>query len=184
MRRPKSSAMNDTDDVSIKAYLDTRLNLLNTAVTSCSTMQTDRINGVRDELIAIIAANDVRYRERFDAQSKALDFAATAAKEAVTTALAGTKEAALKTEQTADKRFADLGDLIREQFKGMGEKFDGVTLRVKSAEDRLNTTDGEARGGQHGKDERRSSWHIVIGVIGVILSFLGTLLFIMSLLRK
>jgi len=121
-----------------------------------------------EEILALIAANDLRYQQRFEAQGKALDAAFGAAKGAVDAALAGADKAAVKTELSADKRFADLGDLIREQFKGMNNKIEALSDRVKVTEDRLNLTSGEDIG-------KKAIWGLVITIIIIIISFLAFL---------
>lgn len=159
----------DSSDVDIKTYLETRLNLLTTDVDS-------KLVAIKNELVAIIAANDVRYQQRFDAQSKALEFAASAAKEAVTSALAGADKASIKTEQTSDKRFADLGDLIREQFKGLSQSVEAILKRLEIVETRLNVSGGEAAGGQHVKDNAMALWIMGTALAGALIALVGLLL--------
>lgn len=156
-------------DIDLKTYLETRLDLLTADVDS-------KLGAIKDELVAIVAANDVRYQQRFDAQSKALDFAAAAAKEAVTAALAGADKAAIKTEQTSDKRFADLGDLIREQFKGLSNALEGAVKRLDTIEGRLNVSGGETAGTRRAKDDMRALWMLLIATAGVVIGWLMSLL--------
>jgi len=122
-----------------------------------------------EEILALISANDLRYQQRFEAQGKALDAAFGAAKGAVDAALAGADKAAVKTELSADKRFADLGDLIREQFKGMNNKIEALSDRVKVTEDRLNLNSGEDIG-------KKAIWGLVITIVVIIISFLTFLI--------
>ena len=125
-----------------------------------------------EEVLALIAANDLRYQQRFEAQGKALDAAFGAAKGAVDAALAGADKAAVKTELSADKRFADLGDLIREQFKGMNNKLESLAARVTSAEDRLNTSYGENLGKKNIKEQGLAIWALVISVLIAAIAFI------------
>src|SRR6202035_2967575 len=65
-------------------------------------------NGERwtvDTLKVLINANDLRYSQRFQAQSEALSAAFTAQQNAVNAALAAADRAALKAENASEKRF-------------------------------------------------------------------------------
>ena len=136
----------------------------------------ERFRAERDEILVVISGNDLRYQQRFEAQGKALDAAFGAAKGAVDAALAGADKAAVKTELSADKRFADLGDLIREQFKGMNEKLESLSARVKVTEDRLNLTTGEAVGTRTSKEDTKSLWALGVSLIAMLLTGLALLL--------
>jgi len=136
----------------------------------------EKLQALRDELIALIAGNDLRYQQRYDAQGKALDAAFGAAKGAVDAALAGADKAAVKTELSADKRFADLGDLIREQFKGMATKLDGLENRLATVENRLNTGAGEAIGVRRSHDDSKAYWAIGISLVVAFLSLISRFL--------
>lgn len=134
-----------------------------------------KIDQLRAEIVALVAANDVRYQQRFDAQGKALDAAFGAAKEAVNAALAASDKAAVKTELSADKRFADLGDLIREQFKGMGQSTEALSLRITSVENRLNLSVGEGEGVRHTKDDSKAMWAIGISIAVAVMTLIAML---------
>ena len=121
------------------------------------------------EILSLIASNDLRYQQRFEAQGKALDAAFGAAKGAVDAALAGADKAAVKTELSADKRFADLGDLIREQFKGMNAMVSALADRVKATEDRLNLTSGEAVGVKAVKGDGMAILALIVSsIVGIV----------------
>lgn len=167
MRPSNSSQANDNDSSSIK-HIEERLDRLVVVIN-------EKLAAQHVDVLALINGNDTRYQQRFDAQSKALDFAAAAAKEAVTAALAGADKAAIKTEQMADKRFADLGVLIREQFKGMTTLFEGLSQRVKLTEDRLNLALGETTGMQHGKADSKAMWTLVLMAAAGLIALLAFL---------
>jgi hypothetical protein len=153
---------------SLKQDIDARLERLKSDID-------DKLKLQHDETLALIEGNDLRYQQRFEAQGKALDAAFGAAKEAVGSALSAADKAAVKTEISADKRFADLGDLIREQFKGMTGKLEGLAARVTTTEDRLNQTSGEDAGERRTKDDTGRLWIIGIGVAGWITALLSFL---------
>lgn len=150
-------------EMNLKDYVEGRFNRLERDIDS-------KLKCQQEEFLAIIAANDLRYQQRFDAQSKALDFAAVAAKEAVNASLANTDKAAVKTEQAADKRFADLGELIQEQFKGLTDKLDAIIHRVEVVEGRLNMSSGAVTGKRELKEDSRGLWAIFIAVCAVLLT--------------
>lgn len=157
------------EEVKLKDYVDGRFDLL------IANMQ-EKFTGLQEEFIALISSNDLRYQQRFEAQGKELDKAFSAAKEAVNAALAAADKAAAKTEQTADKRFADLGDLIKEQFKGLTDKFDGLTRRTEVVEGRLNLTSGQSEGS-------KSMWGYVAGAIVIIIGVAGIVLTAIHLMK-
>jgi galactokinase len=157
------------ENLSLKQYVETRLNLLTTEIET-------KIQMVRDEIIKLIEANDLRYQQRFDAQGKALDAAFSTAKSAVDAALAASDKAAVKTELTSDKRFADLGDLIREQFRSMSDKFDSTSQRITSIESRLNISAGEMVGTRTVKSDTKSLWALGISILLMLLTILSLIL--------
>jgi hypothetical protein len=60
---------------------------------------------VLDHVLAIIAANDRRYEQRFDASQKALELGLVAQKSAVDAALAAQNAAVIKAESATERRF-------------------------------------------------------------------------------
>ncbi len=151
-------------ELMFKDYVERRFNRLADDIN-------DKLKTQSDEVKSLITSNDLRYQQRFEAQGKALDAAFGAAKEAVNAALAGADKAAVKTEQTVDKRFADLGDLIKEQFKGILDKFDASLRRIEIIEGRLNLAFGETTGGQKIKEDQRGLWAIIISAGAALLVF-------------
>lgn len=147
----------------LKDYVEGRFNRLTCDID-------EKLKRQQGEFLAIVSGNDLRYQQRFEAQGRELEKAFSAAKEAVNAALAGADKAAVKTEQTADKRFADLGDLIREQFKGLVEKIDSAVRRIEAIESRINLTSGETAGGQKTKEDQRGLWAVLIAVGAVLLT--------------
>ena len=85
----------------------------------------DLKESVRDRLASVadlMAAADLRYQQRFDAQTKALDAALAAAKEAVQTALVAAEKATSKAETAADKRFDSVNE-FRSQLADQAATF-------------------------------------------------------------
>lgn len=75
------------------------------------------VETLRQHIVEIIAGQsrllaemDLRYQQRFDAQSKALDAALLAAQVAVNTALQSAKEAVAKAEVAAERRFESVNE--------------------------------------------------------------------------
>jgi 1-deoxy-D-xylulose 5-phosphate reductoisomerase len=125
-----------------------------------------KLKSLYDDMIELVSANDLRYQQRLDAQSKALDFAATAAKEAVNAALAGADKAAAKTELSADKRFADLGELIKEQLRSVAANIDASANRILRIEQWEATMTGKGVG-------YSAAWVFALGAVGLVSTLLG-----------
>jgi len=168
--------MTPTAGPSLETYLETRLNLLTVA---------------QD---AALAAADLRYEQRFDAQSKAvaaaflaqqtaMQTALIAAEKAVQAALAAADRAVSKAELAADKRFDALNELRQMlndtlknlvtrtesdgQYKGQTEKIEANAKRIDGLEGRLNVRDGETAGNRRTKDDSKSVLGVVVSLIGV-----------------
>jgi hypothetical protein len=156
-------------EMTLKEYVEGRFDRLVIAID-------DKLKRQQEEFLEIIQANDLRYQQRFDAQGKALDAAFGAAKGAVDAALAASDKAAVKTEQTADKRFADLGDLIREQFKGLSEKFDISSRRIEVTEGRLDKLSGKSEGSI-------SMWGYVAWAIVMLIALAGVVLTVVHVMK-
>lgn len=150
-------------EIDLKDYVEGRFDRLAKSID-------EKLKSLQDEFLSLVASNDLRYQQRFEAQGKELDKAFSAAKEAVSSALVANDKASVKNEQAADKRFDDLGVLIKEQFKGLTDKFDTVVRRIEVLEGRLNMSSGEAVGKHGSKEDSRSLWAILIAVGAVLLA--------------
>ncbi len=151
------------EDVSLKQYVETRLNLLTADLVN-------RVRVLRDEVVTAAAGADLRYQQRFEAQSLALGAAAMAAKEAVQAALQAAKEAVSKTELSADKRFEALGLLIEQRFKAMGEKIDDLARAAETLQGRVNLSTGAASGVQMSRDNARNQLMLLVAVVGALIA--------------
>lgn len=65
---------------------------------------------LKDSITQRFGDADLRYQQRFDAQTKALDAALAAQKEAVQTALVAAEKATSKAEVASDKRFESVNE--------------------------------------------------------------------------
>jgi hypothetical protein len=130
---------------------------------------------LKEAYYAAQLATDLRYQQRFEAQSDALAAAFLSqqtamktafdvAEKAVNAALAAADRAVSKAELAADKRFEALNELRQmlndmvatlitrveavQRFDGMTEKIDTSGRRVDALEARFNTLAGEMAGGE------------------------------------
>ncbi len=83
---------------------------------------------------ALLAEMDLRYQQRYDASSKALDAALLAAEKAVQTALTAAEKAVTKAETAAEKRF----DAVNE-FRAAYQDIISNQMPRAEAEQRLAT---------------------------------------------
>lgn len=120
-------------------------------------------------LVAIIAANDKRYEQRFTDSKTAVDAALNAAKTAVDAALSAAKEAVQKAEGASEKRFEGVNEFratLADQQRTLMPRSE-AELRMRALElqvDTLNKITAE-RGGQ--KVGAMSLWAWIAAVIGI-----------------
>ena len=92
---------------------DDRVTVMEHVTTLVATLDR-RFDSMHQDLKDLIAQrftdSDLRYQQRFDAQTKALDAALAAQKEAVQTALVAAEKANTKAELSADKRFDSVNE--------------------------------------------------------------------------
>lgn len=176
----------DHDRVTIMEYVTTLISTLDrrfdTLHQDLKDSITDRLDGTR----ALIDANDLRYQQRFDAQTKALDAALAAAKEAVQTALAAAEKATVKAEVAADKRFdavnefrQTLSDQAREfvradymlqAFEGRDQLIQALSDRIRELELARSATAGQQAGVQGKVTDQRAQLAAYLGVAGVLIT--------------
>jgi hypothetical protein len=101
-----------------------------------------------EHLKALLAEMDLRYQQRFDAQTTAINAALLAAEKAVT-----------KAETAADKRF----ELLNELRMGVATKsdYEAQEKLITSISSRLDKQEGKSTG-------LTSGWGYLIGAIGLI----------------
>lgn len=192
---PSRRSSDVNDGPSLASYIEVRLGLIQDSI-----KEKEQAN--RDSLLAVVeasklaqsaikdaqVANDLRYQQRFEAQSDALaaaflaqqtamQTALTVAEKAVQAALAAAERATSKAELAADKRFESLGELREmlgklitrveadQQFKGLAEK-------IVAVEARLNTTAGEDTGSRRSTNDSKSLVALGISILAIIIGAL------------
>lgn len=139
---------------SLGEYLETRLKLLD------------------KHLDDVMDASDLRYQQRFEAQSAALTAAFLAQQTAMATALLAAKEAVQAALAAAALATSKAEDDASDRSRGVVEKIDEVGGRIDKLGSRFDTLAGQLAGGGQGNAERRSQvasvMQVVGGVVGLI----------------
>jgi hypothetical protein len=147
------------DGPSLATYVETRFNLLTEAT--------------KDAL----AAADLRYQQRFEAQKTALDAARVADKEMVTASLASADRAVLKAEAASERRFESVNEFratLTDQQRTFIPRAEVEVLiralsdKVSSLESRQDRYDNQRRGAVGG-------WGYAVGAIGFVLMIAAAL---------
>lgn len=201
------------DGPSLQTYVETRLNLITEAMKENhlqhdldmnEMLQTTRLadSALRAFIEAQQAAADIRYQQRFEAQSDALaaaflsqqtamQTALAAAKEAVAAALAAQDRAGTKAEIAADKRFEALNELRQmlnsmlatlmtrsesdAKFAGQDDKIEAGAKRQDALETRFNIWQGESVGGRRTKDDNANAIRNTVAIVGGIVGVISLL---------
>lgn len=190
----------DSDGPNLSTYVETRFNLLTESLKDLAASQASALGSAIEALKAALAASDLRYEQRFNAQGDALaaaflsqqvamKTALEAAKEAVNAALAAADRAVLKAELAADKRFEALNELrqmlndtlkilmtrteVTQMVGAVIEKVDLAGKRIDSLEGRLNVLAGESSGNRRTKDDTRLYIGLGISILLLLLTFAG-----------
>lgn len=183
----------DEERMSVKDYLETRLNLITEKMKDAEMLQREALGALAESSRAAAQAADLRYQQRFEAQSDALTAALQAAKEAVQAAQAAADRAVAKAEAAADKRFEALNELrqmlndivatmltrneAKQQFEAVAEKIDAVSSHNGRLEGRLDTMQGVDSGSRAMKQETKA----LIGMgITILLALLALASFIIA----
>lgn len=192
----------------LEQYVETRFNLLtesvreklgaqDAAVVAAVEAARSAVLAAKSAADAAAAANDLRYQQRFEAQSDALSAAFLSqqtamqtafvvAEKAVQAALAAADRAVSKAELAADKRFEALNELRQmltdmvgnlvpkpeaaTRHQSLVERIEANSRRINSIEDRLNTDAGAKLGGRQTRDDTRIYLTLGITVIGILLA--------------
>lgn len=188
--------LNAAGGPSLETYVETRLNLLLETLKEKDGRRDDAIQALGDATRAAAAAvkaatdaslvaNDLRYQQRFEAQSDALaaaflsqqtamQTAFVVAEKAVQAALAAADRAVSKAELAADKRFEALNEL-RAMLNDMVStlmtrdaadiRFAAIAEKVTALEARVNAQGGAAAGAGRATDLVRSNLAAVVGLV-------------------
>ena len=189
---------------SLETYVETRFNLLVESIKDKTAAQDDAFRAfaeaartaaeaLRAAYDASQVATDLRYQQRFEAQSDALaaaflsqqtamQTALQAAKEAVQAALAAADRAVAKAETAADKRFEALNEL-RQMLNDMVatlmtrvealNRFEAIGLRIDATEGRLNRMDGGKVATAASSDSSRANIGVIVAVIASLIALGG-----------
>jgi hypothetical protein len=112
---------------------------------------------LKTAVVQRFADADLRYQQRFDAQTNALDAALAAAKEAVQTALVAAEKATTKAEVAADKRFEGVNE-FRAQLADQAatlmprveaeQRISALAEKISDLKSTMDTSTGQAAGTQ------------------------------------
>jgi hypothetical protein len=198
----------DATGPSLKEYVETRFNLLNEGLKQTErgfVIALDQLKaGMRDAQ----EGTDLRYQQRFDAQSKALEAAFlsqqtamqtafTVAEKAVQAALAAADRAVSKAELAADKRFEALNELRQmlndmvatlitrqeavQRFDSVAEKIEASVHRVEGIEARINRMTGDKEGSRENRGDTRADTTKTLQMVGTFLTIVGLLVVLWKL---
>ena len=187
------------DGPTLETYVETRFNLIEKFINEKFSAQDVAMRGFVDSTAALIdaarksndalyTAADIRYQQRFEAQSDALaaaflaqqtamKTALEAAEKAVQAALAAQERAVLKAELASDKRFESVNEfrktLADQQATFMPRSettvmVGGFTQRLSGLKEQVDALMSERAGVKGG-------WGYAIGLVGAILT-IGTLI--------
>jgi SMC interacting uncharacterized protein involved in chromosome segregation len=132
---------------------------------------------VLDHIRALLREMDLRYQQRFDAQSRALEAALLAAEKAVGTALTAAEKAVNKAETAAEKRFEAVNE-FRQQLNDYQatlmprNEYDSahqsLVEKISDLSSRVDKTEGSSKGGQQ-------MWGYVAAAIGLVVAIAALL---------
>jgi hypothetical protein len=132
---------------------------------------------VLDHIKALLAEMDLRYQQRFDAQTRALDAALLAAEKAVQTALATADRAVIKAETATEKRFdavnefrAAYNDVISQQMPRAEAEQRLSQLAEKI--DELKSHDAVRTGVTTGANVL---WGYLVGAVGIVAAIIAVI---------
>lgn len=174
----------------LEQYVETRLDLLTEAIKEHVAAQKDALAAVKAVLEAGQIASDLRYQQRFDAQSDALSAAFASQQTAMSTALVTAEKAVLvaqasadravsKAELAADKRFESVNE-FRQTLTDQQQTFmprPEVVVMVRALEERVTTHTKQIDAMVSEHRGVTGGWGYAVGVVGLILA-LGSLVMI------
>lgn len=171
----------DNNEISYLEYVTT---LVATLDRRFDTLHQDLKDSITDRFAAVsqqFKDIDLRYQQRFDAQTKALDAALAAAKEAGQAALTAAKEATTKAEVASEKRFESVNEFRKTlsdqtatflprseadaRMNGLSEKIDDFKTATVAAQSNIETRLATYAGRSGGA---ASLWGYILGALGAV----------------
>lgn len=197
------TAERQQDGPNLREYVETRFNLLTEMIKDTERTRTDELNRFAASAKDATIATDLRYQQRFEAQSDALaaaflsqqtamQTAFQVAEKAVQAALAAADRAVSKAELASDKRFEALNELRQmlnemmatlvtrveavQRFDAIAEKIEMGSRRAETTESRLNTLLGGREGHKERQADSRAGNAQLLSVAAVVLTVIGMLI--------
>ncbi len=153
---------------------------------------TQQLAATNASLRELLAAADLRYQQRFDAQQEALVAALNAAKESVASALSAADRAVAKAEMASEKRFESVNefrlqlsdqaakfvsrDVLDGQALAVDARFEGIARELVVLRERLVGIEQQ----KVGRNEQRTQANWTVGVAlsgaGLMLSLIGVII--------
>lgn len=136
----------------------------------------------------VMAEMDLRYQQRFDAQTKAIDAALLAAEKAIGAALIAAEKAVTKAEVATEKRFEGVNEFRQTlsdqagQFVGRAEfqaMRDIGSERTRDVASRLDKVEGSMSGSSIERTSNRAGSQLSINVVAVLVAVAGLIAAIM-----
>lgn len=182
---------------SLEQYVETRFNLLTEAVREQAEASRAAVEALRAALATAQQATDLRYQQRFDAQSDALSAAFASQQTAMSTALVTAEKAVLvaqaaadravsKAELASDKRFESVNEfrqtlsdqqrtfMPRSEAAALIAGLSDKLLALKDTTDRLLAERLGIKGG----------WGYAVGLVGFLLALGSLAALVLRLLQK
>jgi hypothetical protein len=139
-----------------------------------------------DYLLALLAAHDKRYEQRFEASQKALDAALTAQKEAtwaafaaqekaINAALASAERAVLKAEVAAEKRFEGVNEFraqLGDQQRTLMPRVEAEN-RIGAMSEKIGVLEGFRTEMLSKGSGAKEGYGMAIGLVGLVLTILS-----------
>lgn len=135
-------------------------------------------HGIIEQVRHLLSEMDLRYQQRFDAQTKAIDAAMVASEKAINAALSAAEKAVTKAEISTDKRFENVNE-FRGALQDLQSKLatraeltamrDSLSERISDLMTRLDKIEGKSAG-------MNAGWVILAGAIGLIAAIVALFL--------
>jgi len=172
----------DRDGPSLDQYVETRLNLLTESFKDQALANQAAIAALKASLEATLIASDLRYQQRFDAQSAAVNAAFASQQTAMSTALVTAEKAVLvaqaaadravsKAELAADKRFESVNEFrktLDDQQRTLMPRPE-VNVMVNALSDKLAAVKEQMETLLAERAGIKGGWGYAVGVVGFLL---------------